>query len=430
MSVIIAILAINIIIIAHELGHFIAAKKMGIKVLEFSLFIGPKILGFKRGDTTYTLRLIPVMAYVKLEGEEDDSDSKTAYRNKSLIARAITVMGGPLANLLVAVVILTAVFSISGYATTGIGYVEENSPAAAAGIRKGDRIVSYDGKRTYLPIDVIQFIYISRGAPAEIEYERDGERFSGTIEPVIHPASVSPKIGVALGGQGEADSNVITGLSPGMPAERTGLRVGDRIVALNGTEVQTAEELIAYVGQNGTEPIEVKVERDGAEINVTVTPVEVKSDEWYDVGMLFMPERGGFFKSLAQSATYTFSVVRSTGYSLVWLITGKANVGELIGPIGMVSTISAAVRQAPNIYDMLLELLNTTALFSIALGATNLIPFPVLDGGRLVLLLVEAARGKPLSQEKEAYISMVGFALIILLGIFVAYNDIIRLVTG
>ncbi|MGE5613987.1 MAG: RIP metalloprotease RseP [Bacillota bacterium] len=430
MSVIIAILALNIIIIVHELGHFISAKKMGIKVLEFSLFIGPKIFSVQRGDTTYSLRLIPLMAYVKMEGEEEDSDSRSAFRNKPLTARAITVIGGPLANLLLAVFILTAVFSMSGFATTEIGYVEENSPAAAAGIRKGDRIISYDGKRTYLPIDVIQFIYVSKGAPAKIEYERDGERFSEIIEPIIHPATVSPKIGVALGGQGETGSTVISGLSPGMPAEKMGLKVGDRIKALNGVEVNTAEELIAFVNQNGFKPLEVKVLRDGAEINVTITPVEVKTDEWYDAGMLFMPRKGGFFESLAQAATYTFSVVRSTGYSLVWLVTGKASVSELIGPIGMVSTISAAVRHAPSIYDMLLELLNTTALFSIALGATNLIPFPVLDGGRLVLILVEAVRGKPLSQEKEAYISMVGFAVIILLGLFVAYNDIIRLVTG
>ncbi|MGI6669633.1 MAG: RIP metalloprotease RseP [Acetivibrionales bacterium] len=430
MSIIIAILALNIIIIVHELGHFIAAKKMGIKVLEFSLFIGPKIISIQRGDTTYTLRLIPLIAYVKMEGEEDDSDSPAAFRNKSLTARMITIVSGPLANLMLAVIILTAVFSISGFATTEIGYVAENSPAEAAGIRKGDKIVSYDGKRTYLPIDVIQFIYISKGAPAEIEYEREGKRFSGTIEPVLHPASVSPKIGVTLGGKGEADSNVISGLAPDLPAEEMGLKAGDRIVALNGTEVNTAEEIIAFLNQNGFKPIEVKVLRDGAEINVTLTPVEAKSEEWYDAGILFMPVKGGFFKSLAQAATYTFTIIRSTGYSLVWLITGKASVSELIGPIGMVSTISAAVRQAPSIYDMLLELLNTTALFSIALGATNLIPFPVLDGGRIVMLLVEAVRGKPLSQEKEAFISMVGFTLIILLGLFVAYNDIIRLVTG
>jgi len=218
MSIIIAILALNIIIIVHELGHFIAAKKMGIKVLEFSLFIGPKIISIQRGDTTYTLRLIPLIAYVKMEGEEDDSDSPAAFRNKSLTARMITIVSGPLANLMLAVIILTAVFSISGFATTEIGYVAENSPAEAAGIRKGDKIVSYDGKRTYLPIDVIQFIYISKGAPAEIEYEREGKRFSGTIEPVLHPASVSPKIGVTLGGKGEADSNVISGLAPDLPA--------------------------------------------------------------------------------------------------------------------------------------------------------------------------------------------------------------------
>jgi regulator of sigma E protease len=113
-----------------------------------------------------------------------------------------------------------------------------------------------------------------------------------------------------------------------------------------------------------------------------------------------------------------------------WLVTGKVKLSEMMGPIGMVSTISTAVEQAPNVVDMLLYLMYITALMSIAIGATNLVPFPMLDGGRITLIGVEAIRGKPLSQEKEAYISMIGFVLIILLGIYAAYNDIVRLVTG
>ena len=430
MNLIVAFLAFNIIVIVHELGHFIAAKKLGIKVLEFSLFLGPKIFSIQRGDTMYSLRLIPIIAYVKLEGEEEVSDSGTSFSNKPKYARALTAFGGPFANLLLAVVVLTVYFAILGYSTTAINRVAENSPATEAGIHPGDKIVSYEGKRTYLPLDVIQFLYVSKGDPAKVEYTRAGEMFSGTLKPIIIPAATSPKLGVSLGSQNDADSNIIMALSPDLPAQKMGLLVGDRIVQLNGTKIETASELVEFVSKNGTNPIAVKVERGASQVSVEITPVAVKTQEMYDIGLEFASKKGGIIDSLGESVVFTYSIVRSTGYSLVWLITGKAKLNEMMGPIGMVSTIGSVVEQAPNIFEMLLSLMYITSMFSIALGATNLLPLPMLDGGRLALIGVEAIRGKPISQEKEAYISMVGFVLIILLGIYAAYNDIVRIVTG
>lgn len=430
MNLVVAFLAFNIIVIVHELGHFLAAKKFGIKVLEFSLFMGPKIFSIQRGDTMYSLRLIPIMAYVKMEGEEEASDSETAFSNKPKYARALTAFGGPLANLLLAVVLLTVLYSIQGYSTTGINRVVEKSPAAAAGIQPGDKIVSYDDKRVYLPLDVIQFLYVSKGVPAKVEYTRDGEKFTETLKPIIIPAATSPKLGVSLGMENDANSNVIKALSPDLPAEKMGLQVGDRIVALNETEIKTAKELVEFVSKNGMNPIDVKVMRDDSEVNATITPIEVKTQEMYDIGLEFAFEKGSFIESFKESTVFTYSIVRSVGYSLGWLVSGKAKLSEMMGPIGMVSTISTAVEQAPNFVEMLLYLMYITSLLSIAIGATNLVPFPMLDGGRLVLIGVEAIRGKPISQEKEAYISMVGFVLIILLGIYAAYNDIVRIVTG
>jgi len=430
MNLIIAIFAFNIIVIVHELGHFIIAKKLGIKVLEFSLFMGPKIFSIQRGDTMYSLRLFPIMAYVKMEGEEEASESETAFSNKPKYARALTAFGGPLANLLLAVVLLTSVYVIQGYSTTTINRVGNNSPAAAAGIQPGDKIVAYDGKNVYLPLDVVQFLYVSKGIPTEVEYMRNGEKYTNTLKPNIIPASTAPKIGVSLGAENDSDSNVIKALSPDFPAEKMGLMVGDRIVALNGKDIRTAEELMQFVTQNGINPLNVKVLRGASEVNVTLTPIAVKSQEMYDIGIEFASQKGGVIDSLGQSAVFTYSIVRSVAYSLGWLISGKARLNEMMGPIGMVSTISTAVGQAPNFMEMLLYLMYITSLMSIAIGATNLVPFPMLDGGRLLLIGIEAVRGKPISQEKEAYISMVGFVLIILLGIYAAYNDIIRLVTG
>ena len=430
MNLILSILAFNIIVIVHELGHFLAAKKFGIKVLEFSLFIGPKIFSIQRGETMYSLRLFPIMAYVKMEGEEEASDSETAFSNKPKYARALTAFGGPLANLLLAAVLLTAYFTVQGYDTTNIKRIAENSPAAAAGIQPGDKIVSYEGKKVYMPLDMVQFLYVSKGVPAEVEYIRNGKQFTETLKPIIIPASAAPKLGVSLGSENDADSNVIKALSSDLPAEKMGLQVGDRIVALNDTEIKTAKVLVEYVSQNGLKPINVKVLRNNSEVNTTITPIAVKTQEMYDIGLEFASKKGGIIDSFGQAAVFTYSIVRSVVYSLGWLISGKAKLNEMMGPIGMVSTISSAVEQAPNIMEMLLYIMYITSLMSIAIGATNLVPFPMLDGGRLVLIGVEAVRGKPLSQEKEAYISMVGFVLIILLGIYAAYNDIVRIVTG
>jgi regulator of sigma E protease len=430
MYLILALLAFNIIVIVHELGHFITARRMGIKVLEFSLFIGPKIFSFERGGTTYSLRLFPFMAYVKMLGEEEESDSEQAFNNKPKYARALTAFGGPFANLLLAAVLLTAYFSIQGYYTMEIGQVAENSPAALAGIQRGDRIISYDGKRTYILEDVIQFLYISKGEPALVEIERNGEKLTRQLRPVRYPEAVEPKIGISLSSESDTDSNVIQALSPGMPAEQAGLLAGDRIVEINGTAVDSSDKLIELVKSNGMDQLEIKAIRDGAQVNVTLMPVAVKTEESYETGLRFVTARGNVFESFGQAASFTYSIIRSVFYSPGWLFSGKAKVSDMMGPIGMVSTITTTVSQAPDVGQMLVYLMYITGLLSVAVGATNLLPFPMLDGGRLLLIAVEAVRGKPLSQEKESYISIVGFVLIILLGIYVAYNDILKIIVN
>lgn len=430
MNLLVAFLAFNIIVITHELGHFLTAKKFGIKVLEFSLFMGPKIVSFQRGETMYSLRLFPIMAYVKMEGETEESDSTTAFNNKPKYARALTAFGGPLANLLLAIVLLTVTYSIQGYTTTTISGITAKSAVEGMSIQAGDRIVSYDGKRVYIWTDVMQFMYVSKGVPAEVEYTRGGKSYTETIKPVKHPAATSPMIGISPVSDKGPDSNVIKSVVSGYPAAKIGLLPGDRIIGMNDIEIKTWQQLSDFIKKNGMNQINVKVTRGESEVNSTITPIAVKSPEGYDLGLAFTNVKSGILDSLRESAVYTYSITRSVAYSVGWLIAGKVKLSEMMGPIGMVSTIGDVVSQAPNLVDMLLYLMGITSLLSIAIGATNLVPFPMLDGGRLLLIGVEAVRGKPLSQDKEAYISMVGFVLIIMLGIYVAYNDIVRIITG
>jgi len=399
-------------------------------VLEFSLFVGPKLFSIKRGGTTYSLRLFPILAYVKLEGDDDDSNSESAFQNKPKYARAFTMIAGPLANLLLAAVLLTGYFTVQGYQTTRVGRVGENSPASAAGLQKGDRIVSYGGKRTYVPMDVIQFLYITGGEPVTIGYKRDGKLLSGELRPVYHPETSTPMIGVVVDLTNPEGSNVLKEINSGSPADKAGLLAGDRIIAVNGTEVGSYEELVGLIAKNGMNELEITVLRNGKEFSTALTPVEVKTGEWYEVGLEFDYVRGDVLDAFVQSGVFTYSIVRSVFYSPEWLITGKANVSDMMGPIGMVSTITTTVSQAPDVGQMFAYLMYITGLLSVAIGATNLLPFPALDGGRLLLIGVEAVRGKPLSPEKESIISLAGFIIIILLGIYIAYNDILRLVVG
>lgn len=425
MNLLLAFIAFNVIVIVHELGHFIAAKKFGIKVLEFSLFVGPKLFSITRGDTQYSLRLFPIMAFVKMEGEEEASTSETAFNNKPKYARALTAFGGPLANILLAMVFTVAFFALQGYDTLVVRTVEAGSPAEKAGMKVGDTVLGYDDHRTYLPIDVSQFLYVSKGEPTQIEYRRGDQTFAKTIAPYKEPASSDYYIGVATDEQ-----NIITDITPGFPAEAAGLLKGDRILKLDETGVGNQQELKAYIQKKGGQRTTVTVSRDGAEVHADLVPKEQAIPERYILGIDFEVRKDGLPAYIKQSAVFSYSIVRSVVYSIVWLVERKVELNQLMGPIGMVSTIGQVVGQGPDFAAKLAYLLQMTAFMSIAVGATNLIPFPMLDGYRIVLIGLEALRRKPLKPEREAFISMVGFVLIILLAVYAAFNDIVRIVKG
>ena len=269
MRLLMVFMAFNLIIIVHELGHFIVAKLSNIKVEEFSLFVGPKIFSFKRGETTYSLRVFPILAYVKMEGEEEESYSERSFSNKPVWVRASVIAAGPLANLLLAFLIICIVYSATGYSTRTIDRIQEGSAADNAGIMEGDTVIGYNGKRIYDPMEVIQFLYISKGEPATIAVKRKGvkEPIEMDIEPTVYKEYL---LGFyaddALG-----KSNVVADLAMGGPAEKAGMQVGDRITALNGTEVTSIEEIKAFLKENKEASVDVTVDRQGNEQVLKVT---------------------------------------------------------------------------------------------------------------------------------------------------------------
>ncbi|HOM01226.1 MAG TPA: RIP metalloprotease RseP [Acetivibrio sp.] len=421
MRFLLVILAFDFIIIIHELGHFIVAKLSGIKVEEFSLFVGPKLFSIKRGETAYTLRLFPILAYVKMEGEEEESDSERAFSNKPVWVRFAVVAAGPLANLISAFLIISIVYYTTGYTTRTVGLVQEGSAAYNAGIEEGDVIVGYDDKRIYDPLEVIQFLYISKGEKTTIEFVRNGTKMKKDIEPYVERT-------YQLGYYSESveNSNVIAELVSGGALEKVGAKPGDKIVKLNDAEIGNIDEIKSFLKENKNQPVKVTVLRDGSEL---VFDVEPQFTENYALGLAFSRAKGGnILDVFKNSALFTYSNIRMVPYSLYWLVTGQVSLNQMTGPVGIVSTMNDVAQQSETFKDAVLNILLWTALISAAIGATNLVPFPALDGSKLLILAIEAVSRRKIPVEKEAIITTIGFVILIGLSIFVMANDIMRFI--
>ncbi|MCR4434600.1 MAG: RIP metalloprotease RseP [Clostridiales bacterium] len=430
MRLLLALIAFNLIVIVHELGHFIVARLAGIKVLEFSLFIGPRLFGFKRGETEYSLRLIPALAYVKLEGEDEASESERSFSKKSVPARMATIVAGPLANIVVAVLVLLVGYSIAGYDTTRINTVVKDSPAYSAGLRPGDEIISYDQKRIYQPMDISMFLYSSDGNPATVEVLRDNQKIRMEITPQKIPAQNRYILGFTAKAADGPDSNIVAAVDPNSPAGKGGLLPDDRIVEINGGKVASRQEISSLLNENKDKPVEVTVVRDGSNQVLTMTPMLQKTPEQYYLGFDFTSEKGNIFQVIGRSITNSYSITRMEIYSIGWLIRGKVPLDQMAGPVGIVSAINTVVQQSPTALMVVLDLLKMVALISIGLGITNLLPIPPADGSKLVLLMVEGIRKKPLPMEKEGLIMMIGFVVMLTLFVLLTFNDIMRLLTG
>lgn len=428
MQILIAILVLSFLIIIHEFGHFIVAKLSGIKVLEFSLFMGPKLFGVQKGETLYSVRLIPLGGFVRMEGEEQASDDDRAFNKKPILTRAAVIAAGPVMNIIAAVALYAVLFSFTGYSTNILGTVEANSPAAKTGLKTNDQIVRYDGKRVYDSLDMVAFLYASKGQPANIEVVRDGQKINSVITPQIYPEQTRYLLGFTPKAAEGKDSNAVASVSPNSPAAAIGLQENDKIVRINDKTISNRLEINDYLNENQDKPVIVTVVREGKEITLgTTTPIQQKIQEQYILGFDFQTIKGGFASTVKQSFISGYSTARQTYYSLLWLVTRQVSAKNMMGPVGIVSSIGAVVQQSPGVSDAILNLLKFTALISINLGTFNLIPFPALDGSKLILLLVEAVRRRPVPPEKEAAITMVGFVLLIMLMIFTTSNDILRL---
>lgn len=343
MKIILAILIFSFIIIFHELGHFLFAKKCGVKVNEFTLGLGPTLISWGKGETKYCLKLLPFGGSCVMEGEDEESDSDRAFNKKSLWERFQIVFAGPLFNFILAYILSVVYIAALGVNDATISDVMKGYAAEEAGMEAGDTIISINGYNVHFYNEISIYTFLHPNAESyDIVYSRDGEKHETELVPTYSEETGRKMIGI------------------------------------------------------------------------------IKNAEYKKVSPI------GVLKYAAYEIKYQIYVTLS---SLKMLFTGQISVNEVSGPVGVVTTISDVYDQSisSGLFYVFINLLSIAILLTANLGVMNLLPFPALDGGRILLFIIEGIRGKKMKPEIENGINLVGFALLMVLMVVVMYNDILKL---
>ena len=452
LSLVAFIIAIGVLVTIHEFGHYWVAKKMGVKVLRFSVGFGKPLWQKVAGPdkTEYVLAAIPLGGYVKMlderEGDVDESELDRAFNRKSVWARIAIVIAGPLANLILAVLVYWLVFivGITGIAPI-VGDPLKDSPAAMAGFQSEDRIVEVNGKATptwnTVYVGLLDGIVSGGG---EIDITVDTTSGAQATRKLVLAKELLNQDGDVVGSIGlnrwwpDVDP-VIGGLVAGGAAEGAGLQVGDKILSSDGATVDTWRQLVEIIRASADKSLNLVVLRGNSEIDLQLTPARRESPGG-DIGFIGAREtqsQAVIDEKLRTVERYTPLTALSMGFSRTMemisvsvkmigkLLTGQASLKNTVsGPISIAQFAGQSVSVGIDHY------LSFIALVSISLGIFNLFPVPMLDGGHLLYYAIEVVTGKPVSDRIQIFGQQIGIALLGTLMIFVFYQDILRLVGG
>lgn len=409
------IFLLGFLVLIHEGGHFLVAKLCKVKVNEFAIGFGPTIWKSKNTKTKYALRLIPLGGFVSMEGEEERSDNAGSFSKASIPKRIAIVVAGGLVNIVFGLLIyFCLVSSVGGNASQKVEAIEPNYAAETSGIQIGDEIVRIDGKRIHQKQDITDILEKTQGEQVIVQVKRENNLIDIELEPTAIPTKDT---GIYLGTQGEELTTKIVALYPGSPAEKQGIEVGDIIIKINGKDVYgDPYKVVEYIKENEGKEVIFTIQRKEEIKEIKVEPIISYT---YLLGVTFEIAEDNLVNNLYYGFWNTVDFSTSIIENLKMLFTGKVSTNQLMGPIG----ISSMVASTTGIRDFIYLL----ALISLSLGVTNLLPFPPLDGGKVVIYLIEAIRRKPIKEETELKIQTLGFAILIGLTIFVTYNDILRI---
>lgn len=426
LNILVAIIIFSVIVVFHELGHFLLAKKNGIEVTEFSLGMGPRLLSTVKGNTRYSLKLFPIGGSCMMVGEDGEEDGPGSFGHASVWGRISVVAAGPIFNFILAFVFALVITSVMGYDPPKVLSVEENSPAEEAGLQVGDIITSFQGKPISIGRDISLYesLYGMQQDQIKMTVKRDGKKIDLNFKAASEKKYM---LGFSYVPDGEPE---ITEVFVDGAMMKAGVLAGDVITAVDGTKVSTGEELQTYLGEHplGENAVMITVSRDGKEKEFTVQPTvrtQVSTGFVYNL----YREKTNFFGVLKYSAVEVRYWISSTIDSLGLLIKGTFRVNDLSGPVGIVDAIGSSVEEAKSegTVVMWMQMFYWAILLSANLGVMNLLPLPALDGGRLVFLLIEAVTKKKVNPNIEGMIHFAGFVLLMALMVFVFMNDIKRL---
>src|SRR5271166_4233273 len=430
-------IVLGLMILIHEFGHFAVAKHFGVRVEVFSIGFGKRLFGFRKGETDYRISAIPLGGYVKMSGEnpmDDRTGDPGEFLSHPRWQRFIIALAGPAMNIMLAIALLTGVYMVH-YEYPAVlddpavvGWVNPNTPAEKAGIQKGDKIVRVDDidNPNWEQVDVKDAL--SPNQPLKFAIERDGK----IIEKTMSPEPLGPNQYGAMGWVPQESSVTLTTVESGMPAEKAGLRVGDKILSANGQDIPALEALVQMLNRTKDQPLQLVVLRNAQKMAFTVKPIldsrGPTPDPRYRIGVASVPTKvvklpfvDALKRSLSDNKRSSFLILEL----LQKMVQRKVSMRQVDGPIGIGSAVGAAARE-----EGWTPLLLITAAISLNLGIMNLLPIPILDGGVILLLLIESIMQKEISLPIKERIYQAAFVFLVLFAVMVIYNDLVKTLPG
>jgi regulator of sigma E protease len=440
------LIVLGVLVSFHELGHFLAARWVGVRVLKFSLGFGPKLAGRQIGETEYLVSAVPLGGYVKLFGEEEtevltQDEQRRSFAHQTLPRKMFIVAAGPGFNFLLAYLVFAGWLSTGAPLfvptfrdlTPNVEALKPGSPAELAGMKVGDRIIRVDEKDISTRNEVQDAVQKSNGRPLTMDVQRGDQIKTLIVTPSATAIKEGGKEVVTYHIGIEETPPVITAVMSGSPAMAAGFRDGDRVVSIEGQPIQAWSQMTGFVKENPNRPLRVQVQRDGQLVTLTVTPMAEKTlvdGKQVEVGKIGIsgPGRSIIRASnpfmaglLGMQATWGWTELTAVG--LYKMVAGEISSKNIGGPLTIANMSGEAASQG------VASIVFLIAILSINLGVLNLLPIPILDGGHLLFFGIEAILRKPLGERQREIAQQVGLLLLVGIMVFAFWNDIERLIS-
>ena len=423
------IFVLGVLVFVHEAGHFVMARRMGVRVLCFSLGFGPKILKYRRGDTEYCVSAIPLGGYVKMAGESPDdprSGRDDEFMSKTKWQRFLILVMGPATNIIFAIVVMTVVLyqgaevPLYEQQPPEIGTVVEESPAERAGIRPGDLVLQVAGRPVQTWMDLQLAVLPHAGSELEFVIRGgDGAQRTARLTPQAEGQFRLGEIGVLPQMHPQ-----VRRVLPGEPAELAGIRVDDAILAVNGEPVENQGQLIAMINASAGVPLTLTIRRDDTLVDTIVTPAARGDVGLIGVTLSELEIRiiePGPLEAVRMSVEQNYEWSGLIFRTLWGLLTRETPLTQLVGPVG-IAQLSGTAAQVGWV-----TLFGLMAMISLNLGILNLLPIPVLDGGHIFIMALEGVSRREFSLRVKEAMLLAGFVVLMTLIVTVVYNDLVRI---